>query len=422
MTARKLKLTKTNIEKIEPTPSRQAVYWDSEIDLFGLRVSPGGTRAFFFQGRLNGEEKKYSIGRYGHVTPEQARTEAKRIRAMLALGRDPRPSSQKTGGTSFGDLMTAYVSLLEAKGKESARKVRNAISRDVEKAYPRLWKKPAREISVDDCLSIVGKLVDAGKPRQADKLRAYIRAAFAEAIGARGDATAPPGLRTMSIQTNPARDLKKVRGSSRSRDRALTLSELRHYWRRVNALSEPHKSIAVMHLLTGGQRIAQLARSTLADLDRDHGSLTLWDAKGRREHPRRHVIPLLPAVTAAIDRITGGGAYIFSCDGGKRPANERFLGDIVNKICGDMAKAGELEMGRFTAGTIRATIETRLAAAGVSSDVLAHLLSHGMGGIQSRHYQKHSFFQEKQEALQKLQALLEIEQAEKKGGSSDPGQ
>ena len=117
--------------------------------------------------------------------------------------------------------------------------------------------------------------------------------------------------------------------------------------------------------------------------------------------------PTLTDVLDAINRITAG-PFIFSCDGGKNPIGSSYLGDQVKTICTRMEEAGELENGKFTAGTIRATIETRLAAKPyrISFDVLAHLLSHGMGGVQARHYQKYDFLDEKREALEKLERLV----------------
>jgi len=43
----------------------------------------------------------------------------------------------------------------------------------------------------------------------------------------------------------------------------------------------------------------------------------------------------------------------------------------------------------------------------VSSDVLGQLLSHGLGGVQARHYQHHNFNDEKLEALQMLYRMVE---------------
>jgi len=59
------------------------------------------------------------------------------------------------------------------------------------------------------------------------------------------------------------------------------------------------------------------------------------------------------------------------------------------------------------------TIETRLAARGVSDEVLARLLSHGLGTVQARHYNKHRYNDEKRAALEKLYAILVSTKIEK---------
>lgn len=407
----KLKLTKTAVERIEPVEGKQVVVWDSVTTGFGVRVSPGGTRTFFFQGRLHGKLMKVTIGKLSEsMTAEAARKRASKIALMLADGQDPRPKKGATkAAPTFGDLMSAYVELLESQGKLSARSVRNQVTRDIEQAFPRLWSKPVADIDLDDCMKVVGRLVDAKKPRQADKVRSYIRTAFSEAINARGDANMPASMRRLNVTLNPARDMRKVKGASNAKDRALTLAEFRAYWQRVKALPEPHRSVAMLHVLTGGQRQQQLARVTLADIDRDAPSMRILDYKGRRTEPRIHTIPLLPEALQCIDRITGGGEYIFSANGGATPMHNSYLGDIVKRVHAQMEHGGELENGPFTAGSIRATVETRLIAKPyrVSSDVLGQLLSHGTGGVQQRHYQHHGFFDEKLEALEKLCRMVE---------------
>lgn len=413
---RSKRLNKTNVESLKPTPGKQYILWDDKLAGFGVRVSPGGALTYMFRCRINGEDKKVKIGRHGALTAEQARKQAQQIAGMVAKGVDPsRPKRANQGAYTFGDLLTAYADLLEARGKIEAQAVRGTLKKDVQEAHPKLWKKAATEITLDDCLKPVDTLVEAGKPRQADKLRSYIKTAFSDAIHARGDANMPKAMRELKLTSNPARELRKVAGSSNAKDRALSLAELRAYWRHVKALPDPRRSLAMLHVLTGGQRKRQLGRTTLADLDRDAPSLTLWDSKGRRQKARRHVVPLLPEALALIDGITGGGEYVFSCNGGESPIDEDYLNDAAKKVCEEMRKAGELEGEPFTAGVIRATIETRLAAKPyrVSSDVLAHLLSHGMGGVQARHYQRHDFFEEKLEALEMLWRMLE--------GIAEPG-
>lgn len=412
----KQKLSKTYVEAL-PIEAAQTTHWDSDLTGFGVRVSPGGSRSFFYQGRLNGKVKKITIGRLGRITAEQARKEAKRIQSKLELGQDPSPPKEKTSANAatFGDLMGAYVDLLDSQRKHSVQAVRNQIKKDIEDAHPKLWAKPATSIDLDDCMKVVGKLKDEGSPRQADKIRSYVRTAFSEAINARGDVNMPASMRRLNIKFNPARDMRKVKGSSNAKSRALTLSEFRCYWARIQKLSEPNRSLAMLHVLTGGQRQKQLSRVTLHDIDRDAPSLAIQDYKGRRAEPRLHIIPLLPEALDAIDRITGGGQFVFTCNGGHSPVHSTFFNSLVKRICSDMDAAGELVKGPFTAGAIRATIETRLAAKPyrAGSDVLGQLLSHGMGGVQARHYQHHDFFDEKLEALHMLQRMVE--------GQPEPG-
>lgn len=64
-----------------------------------------------------------------------------------------------------------------------------------------------------------------------------------------------------------------------------------------------------------------------------------------------------------------------------------------------MVEAGEAT-APFTPGDLRRTIETRPAAEGVGADARAQLQSHGLGGVQARHYDRHDYEREKREALE----------------------
>jgi integrase len=339
-----------------------------------------------------------------------AQQEAERQAAIEAAKRERDAEERRA---TFGDLLTAYVGMLEAAQKPSAKAVRNQLKKDVETAFPDLWNKPALAVNIDDCVAVVGKLNDEGKARQADKLRSYIKSAYRAAINARGNVKAPKVMRELGITSNPAADLDKVKGSSEAADRALSLAEFRAYWQHVQALPEPRRSVAMLHVLTGGQRMQQLARVTLADIDRDAMLMRMTDNKGKRSTPRVYWVPLLPEALACIDRITIAGQYVFSNNGGVNPMHVSYISDIAKDVCAAMAEAKELQGAPFTGKAIRATIETRLMKKPyrVSSDVLARLLSHGLGGVQAKSYAHDPMHEEMAEALEKLWRLLN-EQAE----------
>ena len=57
-----------------------------------------------------------------------------------------------------------------------------------------------------------------------------------------------------------------------------------------------------------------------------------------------------------------------------------------------------------------------LAKMGVSKDVRARILSHGIGGVQDRHYDMHDYADEKRAALEAWEALLiEIQTGTERG-------
>ncbi|MEF3080785.1 tyrosine-type recombinase/integrase [Luteimonas sp. SMYT11W] len=332
-------------------------------------------------------------------------------------------SKQERQQATLGALLNAYCDALEARGKASAKAVRAALHRHVEEAWPVLWSTPADDLTADDLMSVLTRLTDDDKLREAAKVRSYLQSAYSAGVRARTTASATPALRALRIKTNPARDLGTIEGAANVRHRALSTSELRAYWKRISALPDHDAACLRFHLLTGGQRIDQLARATLADYDTDQSTVTLRDTKGRRTTPRLHVVPLIPEAVEAMHAMLPTPA---EGDDGNADEGRRYrLGDFLftttagkagmvastaylrcRAVMEAMQAAGELPAGVFSITDIRRTVETRLAELGVHSDVRAQLQSHGLGGVQARHYDRHDYLQEKRDALEALFRLV----------------
>jgi hypothetical protein len=336
--------------------------------------------------------------------------EAERQRKAAEAAQAAHAASQRA---TLGALLDAYVAQLKRDGKASARAVERSFNRHVRKAWPDLWGTPAKQLRQDDLLAILAKMVDAGTLREAAKLRSYLRAAYAAAIRARQDARGLQSLRDLRIETNLARDLTTIEGSSKERDRALSVAELRAYWRRIDAMRDaegnatPDGAMLAFHLLTGGQRFEQLSRATVTDVDEDAQALLLLDAKGRRRRPRVHTVPLIPAAREALEAMRGGelGRYVFTVSHGHAPVGYHVIQNRVRALATAMVEAGEAG-AVFTPGDLRRTVETRLAAAGVSMEVRGQLQSHGLGGVQARHYDRHDYLAEKRAALETLYRIV----------------
>ncbi|EKT4091572.1 hypothetical protein QEG23_001059 [Stenotrophomonas maltophilia] len=327
--------------------------------------------------------------------------------------------STRRSGATLGALMIAYAQSLEDAGKVSAAATRASIKRHIEDPWPALWARPASELELDDLLPILSRLVRAKKLREGGKIRSYLRAAYAAAIAAKQDAAAPDALRVLNVSRNPARDLATL-DSGQPRDRVLSVAELRAYWRRIEALPGRQGALLRFHLLTGGQRIAQLMRLKWSDHDHDMdtgtGSVRLLDIKGRRRVPRVHLVPLLPLMAADLailrgdddnddDDDNGAKPHLFSLTAGKAPATYDEFRGIMDPVVASMVVAGELT-SPFTPGDLRRTVETRLAALGLSEEVRGHLQSHGLSGVQKRHYNFFEYDAEKRAAVEALYELL----------------
>jgi hypothetical protein len=314
-------------------------------------------------------------------------------------------ASQKKA--TLGALMTAYVDQLRRDGKPSMRSVELAIKRNIAKSWPQLWNMPVAEVSTDDLLAVIAKIADSEKLREAAKVRSYLMAAFAAGIRARQDARGLPALRALRITSNPARDLVTIEGASNARERALSVAELKAYWNRISKMPAPGGALLRFHFLTGGQRAEQLGRLTRSDYDQDLKTIRLRDGKGRRKVARIHDVPLIAEAFEAMQAMKGGvlGEFLFTVTAGESGAVYATVQHRVREVATAMEESGELEKGLFTVGDLRRTVETRLAAIGISKETRAQVQSHGLGGVQARHYDRHDYLVEKREALEALHRL-----------------
>ncbi len=302
-------------------------------------------------------------------------------------------------------LLSAYASYLEQAGKTSAKDVRSIFGKHVFKASAELGGRKASELSIDDFVGMIGRLVEAGKGRTAEKLRSYLRSAYQLALESKTNPAAPLTLRTYGIQINPIASIGALSQFNRARERVLSSIELGALLRRFDGLDPGSQKDALqLLLLLGGQRPVQLLRLKATDVDLAAATLTLYDPKGARQQPRAHVLPLVAEAKSILSRrldALSPGEPVFSTDG-KHSVRVETLGAQISSLVTKMLASDPPEAREsFQLRDLRRTCETQMAGLKISRDVRAQLQSHGLGGVQTRHYDRHSYFAEKKQALQK---------------------
>jgi integrase len=295
---------------------------------------------------------------------------------------------------SLAALLDEYVKLQRSKGRISAREAEGIFDLHVVKAWPAIAQAPASDLSQEQVVDMLRRLVEHGKGRTSNKLRTYLRAAYQCAIDVRVSASIPVAFKAYGVQSNSVALTKRDRQFDSADKRPLTIEEMRTYWRLIEKLPGLRGQCLRLHLLTGGQRIEQLVRLRWADVRAD--SITIYDAKGRPgQGPRAHTVPLTKSAARDLQAVQRVGDHAFSTTRGVKPISGTTLSGWAAQVVGDAIKDFQLKR-------VRSAVETRLAANRISREIRGHLQSHGLTGVQARHYDGHDYMLEKREALEVL--------------------
>lgn len=295
-------------------------------------------------------------------------------------------------------LLSDYCDHLESLGRSAHKDARSIFALHVVAPWPDVARMPARNVTLEHVADMMRLVREKGKDRTANKLRSYVRSAYATALKARSSASIPVRFKAYMVSHNPAADTQPDESANRADKNPLSAEELRTYWQIIRNLPGIKGAALRLHLLTGGQRIAQLVRLKCSDIQPD--SIVLTDGKGRPGKPARpHAVPLVPAARLALEALSPAGEWAISTDGGITHLAPTTLSNWAVEAVGDQIEG-------FSTKRIRSGVETLLASVRVSSETRGRLQSHGIMGVQARHYDGHDYMAEKLEAVEMLYRLL----------------
>lgn len=286
----KIKLTAGSVNRLPFTTSGQKIYLDTEIPGFGVLVGKK-TKSYFIERRVNGGTVRHKLGRHGEMTADQARDQANTNRIAMSKGVNPvaeKEAEQKAREEkrlealavqkhTLGKLCDWYVTHLKKAGKVSARDANHLFTRHV--TGSEFEHVPARDFTAKQATAMVRKLVEAGKGRTAGQLRSYLRAAYALALGAETNPTAPAELVLFGVESNPIAATAALSQFNQTRRVVVHPAEVGEILRLLeSSVSEQYDdALAAFYLsiLLGGQRLAQIVRPRATDVNLQERTLLL---------------------------------------------------------------------------------------------------------------------------------------------------
>jgi len=405
-------LTTRFVEALKPADG-PVDYWSDDAGErgFGLRVWPGGTKAWFQYTRKtkDGKAVRVTLGTSPPMKLAKARAEAEGARARVWAGdmpaeekREGRQAQRETVAALF-ESYCQHVELRRQAGEfRSWPDVKRAYERDV---LPTWGDRPVREIKRKDVIDLVTAKALTGKTA-ANRLQAYCSMLFAY------------GVDHDWLDGNPAYRLRKKKEQARTR--VLTSDELRTLWRYLDGddamvlsrglatgptITMPPESGRTIKdvfkvLVLCGQRLGETSRMTWADVHLDAGT---WIIPGSEtKNGREHTVPLAKSVADLLTRRQESACS--PCVFPSRTGSEASILVWSKRSAAAIATATKIA---FTAHDLRRTVATGLGELGVSGDVVGLVLNHTKPGVTGRHYDHSQREMAKREALTRWAARLE---------------
>ncbi len=355
-----IKLTKSRIESIPFTSSGQAFYIDSSLTGFCLRVGKN-TKTFYAQKRINGKDKRISIGICGQITLDQARREAQRLLGMMATGKNPKEEEKQEEAAQI-TLLEVFNDYLKTRKALKPRTVDDYHK--IMKAYFSNWHNvPMAEITKDMVAKKHAKLGERSHA-QANYAMRVLRALFNFAKGQYEDDNGDS-----LFFKNPVERLSQTRGwyEVERRRTLLTADQLGPFIEAANKLENKIIRDYLLFLLFTGVRKQEGMNLKWEDVNLMTQTIKIADTKNKRPL----LLPMSDFIYDMLEKRSRMpvNEYVFSGTGQ--------TGHLVEPRK-QMAKITEWSGVSFTLHDFRRTFITIAESLDISSYAVKHLVNHKM--------------------------------------------
>ncbi len=392
------------IRSLRPTSDDQVDHWDRNVTGLVLRLSPAGKKTWALCFRINGRQRRLTLGRYPALGLADARAQAQAALHTVAVGTDPASVKQDAlHAETFADLAREYMER-HGRFKKSGREDRRMLYGSPHKK--RTGKRPhvplvtrwgtmkVRDITRRDVRVLLGDVFERG-PIMANRTLALVRKMFNF------------GIEHDWLDVNPCQMVKRV-ARERQRDRVLSDDEIRRVWVALDDERPNMAALVRLRLLTA-QRGGEVHGAKWEDLDLTGG---WWTIPGERsKNGLAHRVPLSPqalVVLKELQKSQGESAWVFPSPRQSQP-HVHHAQKAIERV---VARSGV----KFRGHDLRRTAASLMVGGGVPRLVVSKILNHVETGVTAV-YDRHSYDAEKRAALDywgnRLEQIVSVDRGAK---------
>jgi integrase len=377
------------------------MWWDDDPKAtgFGVRSYPGGGRSFFIDYRLDGRQRRYTIGPFPRWSADAARERAKELRRQIDKGHDPTGNKrERRTAPTVQDLIDRYIA------DHMPKKKLGEVTRinDEKRMLAAIGKHLGRHTKVTDIhggdiAEMHRKISEStgrgGKPRRvrANRILAVCSKMFSMSLAPRAGETLPW---RNAVLGNPCRGVE--RNHEEGRERFFSQAELAAISDALAGYNGVAADAVRLIMLTGA-RPSEAMRAEWSEFDQQPG---YWiKPSAHTKQGKVHNLPLSPAAIELVEqlRTKRKGKWVFPGDKpGEHLVTLWFVWRFVRK------RAGLGQTARLY--DLRHTFASVGAGGGLSLPIIGRLLGH----TQPRTTQRYAHLADDplREAAQKITTVI----------------